>query len=64
MDDRYGRFQILQRQLELVWIALFRSTLEGHLLERGDQLFQVGDLLTLALIWSVSAMLLTWGSNS
>jgi len=49
VDGRDGRFQILQRQLELVWIALFRSAPEGRLLERGNQLFQLGDPLVLAL---------------
>ncbi len=50
VDGRDGRFQIFQRQLELVRIALFRSAPEGRLLERGNQLFQLGDPLVLALI--------------
>lgn len=50
VDGRDGRFQILQRQLELVRIALFRPATEGRLPERGNQLFQLGDPLVLALI--------------
>ncbi len=48
MDRRHGRFQILQRQFELVRIALLRPPPERCLLEGRDQLFQPCDPLVLA----------------
>jgi len=48
MNDRHGRFQILQRQFELVRIALLRPPPEGRLLEGRDQLLNAFDPLDLA----------------
>ncbi len=50
MDHRHGGFQILQRQLELVRIALLRLAAKDRLLEGSDQLFQPCDALVLALV--------------
>lgn len=50
MDHCYGRFQILQRQLELVRVALLRPPPKGRLLEGRGQLFQPFDPLVLALV--------------
>jgi len=50
MDHRHGRFEVLQRQLELVRIALLRFPAEDRLLEGRDQLFQPFDPLVLALV--------------
>lgn len=47
-DCRDGRFQILQRQIELVGICLLGSAPEGCLLEGGNQPFQPFDPLVLA----------------
>ncbi|AWC21261.1 hypothetical protein CO731_00710 [Aminobacter sp. MSH1] len=48
LDGRDGRFQILQRKIELIGIGLLGFAPEGRLLEGGDQSFQLFDPLVLA----------------
>jgi hypothetical protein len=50
MDHGHGRFEVFQRQFELVRIALLRFPTEDRLLEGRDQLFQPCDPLVLALV--------------
>ena len=48
MGHRHRRFEVFQRQFELVRIALFRPPSKGCLLEGRHQLFQPFDPLVLA----------------
>ena len=50
MDRGNGRFEVFQRQLELVRIALLRPSPKGRLFEGSDQLFQPFYPLVLALL--------------
>ena len=50
MDHGHGRFEVFQRQLELVRIALLRPSPKGRLFEGSDQLFQPFYPLVFALL--------------